>query len=40
MITEREDGALFNKFFYIIIHCAYYHKEDYELLRIMLFKGF
>lgn len=33
MLTERKQGALFNKFYYLLIHCSYYHNADYEFIR-------
>jgi hypothetical protein len=39
MITERKHGALFNDFFYLIIHCTLYKFTDYEWMRKMLYKS-
>jgi len=39
MLTERKHGALFNKFFYLIIHCTMYNYKDHEWMRKLFYKA-
>ena len=39
MITERKHGALFNDFFYLILHCAMYNYKDHEWMRKLFYKA-
>lgn len=38
-INERDHGALFNRFFYLVIHCGYLDINSYEYFRKLFLKA-